>query len=84
MGNTRIHQFAPRRPAFQTVHDRRALHCLATRVMVDQKPLDDVALGKRALRTEFRGGLLLGFLWGVGLVGFFWLLNLWVDVGGAP
>jgi hypothetical protein len=66
--------FKARRSLHQTLRDRKNLHGSAASV-VDYE--------RKTLRTECVGCAALGFVWGAGLVGFFWLLSFWVNVGGA-
>jgi hypothetical protein len=68
--------FARRRSAHQTARDRRRLR-QATHQINESQHWD------RAMKTEFRGGMVLGFIFGAGLFAFFWLLVLWVDAGGV-
>lgn len=66
--------FKARRSLHQTLRDRKQLQGTAQSV---------VEYERKTMRTEFRGGFVLGFVWGAGLVCFFWLLDFWVKVGGA-
>lgn len=63
----------------QTVRDRKAIR--QWRRLPSNGPLDHLELERKALRTEYRGGWLLGFLVGAGFVAFIWG---WVIVGGQP
>jgi len=75
------HDFA-RRANAQTVRDRKAIS--AWKRMPDGGLVDQVEHERRTAKTSFVGGVVLGFVWGAGLVGFFWMLTFWVEVGGAP
>lgn len=68
--------FKHRRSAHQTITDRRRLRPTGN-------TFGETTHLQRTLRTEFWGGWTLGFLVGSCIVGFFWLLTMWVDAGGA-